>query len=181
MAERGHSLIRGGPLPYLGKCTFLNKFRLLLFLLCLTLCSLFNSLFETTKSLNPVSICNTSTQLENHWWERTIYLPNTIDLNCEYRWCGTIKYTDFEIRLTWIKILGLQFTGTVTRDKWFNLAVTPFPQPQYVKVIISLRVGVKILGNRACKVFIQVQMLNKSYSELLWSLIKAVLCLRWHK
>ncbi|KAF6125304.1 hypothetical protein HJG60_009812 [Phyllostomus discolor] len=52
-AEGGHSLVRGGPL-YLGKCTFLNKSSFLCCLLCLSLlCSLFNSLFATTKSLDP--------------------------------------------------------------------------------------------------------------------------------
>ena len=51
--ERGHSLVRDGPLSYLG----LNKY-FFCFFTYLCLCSLFNSLFMTTKSLDPISICN---------------------------------------------------------------------------------------------------------------------------
>ena len=56
-AEGVHSLVNGGLLLYLGKYTLLKIPRLF----CLTelcLCSLFSSLFVTTKCLNPKCICN---------------------------------------------------------------------------------------------------------------------------
>ena len=50
-----HSLVRDGPLPFLVKCTFLNKFPTRFALQYL--CGQSNSLFVTTKSLDPISIC----------------------------------------------------------------------------------------------------------------------------
>ena len=38
-----------------------------------------------------------------------------------------VKYTSFGIRKTWFRILDLQFIGSVTIDKWFNLTKSVSP------------------------------------------------------
>lgn len=66
-----------------------------------------------------------------HSWrttgERMSNIPNALCLDCEHRQCDLGKHTAFAITKTWVRILGLQFTGSVTTDKRFNLAGSQFP------------------------------------------------------
>ena len=66
-----------------------------------------------------------------HSWrttgERMSNAPNALRLDCEHRQCGPGKHAAFAITKTWVRILGLQFTGSVTTDKRFNLAGSQFP------------------------------------------------------